>query len=168
MSFPYSFPYSFPSAIMALTINFSATQSKNGKTITITDLSDWDNVGLVRSDYTRVFELTDANGQIITTLTLGATDVATYTVPLGTNPWINIKFDISGAADYELTKKYPFDRFFVEAYKKAINSSDCCSDGIRENISQANIFYLGAMFTAPEGNSVLWQQFVDTAYKFLK
>ena len=153
----------------AFTPNFKIVQSSDGKTLTITDLSNWtsNDEGYVKADFARTFTLKDAYGATLTTIGMGTTaDVATYNVTK--NLWIETTFTIVGLENYSLLQKQLFDRFNANAYRNSLSDDAyCCSKTGVSNLVMADLFITGVNFAVPIGNGVDVQKFEDVAYSYL-
>ncbi|HEY8659799.1 MAG TPA: hypothetical protein VIL78_12235, partial [Hanamia sp.] len=104
---------------LPLTLAFTANQSADGTTVTITDTTtNWvgNSEGWTEGQFVKEFILSDYLGNPIVTIPLATgVYVATYTVPVGTNPYISIEFSAVSAGillTLTLTQKYGFVRYF--------------------------------------------------------
>ena len=119
--------------------SFTATESGDGKTITITDTSNWigNDQSYAKANFVRTFILRDAYGEVLDTIVLGITeDTATYAITVP--QWIAIQFTIDGVVDFSKIQEYPFQRIFDLDYI-AIKVKSCCgSSGV--DLCQINFF----------------------------
>ena len=149
--------------------SFKASVSADGKTVTITDLSNWTESSLLRANFVRAFLLTDANGQTLITITLPVdSDVATYS--LTKDMWINFLFTITGASNYSLLLRYYFDRILGDKFQEALMeyATSCgCADQEALNIDKSCSFWFGAIQIAPVANSTGVQVDLDAANAFI-
>jgi len=159
-------------AVLALA--FSATQSGDGKTVTITDLSNWvgNSSGYTESQFVKSFILTDYLGNPITTIAMATgVYVATYTVPVGTNPYISIEFSAVSAGillTLTLTQKYGFVRYFQLAYISANKNACGCRDMQRIDMADVDTKYVvGVEFALPTGGAADYQNNINAAYQLL-
>lgn len=153
-----------------LAIAFTASQSADGSTITITDETNWgDNTsGYTESQFVKSFILTDYVGNPIATIPLATgVYITTYTVPSGTNPWINIEFSAVGPITLTVLQKYAFARYFELAYIAANKASCGCRDVNRVDMCQIDTMYTIAELAVPIGAAPDYQNQIDGAYKLL-
>ena len=156
----------------ALTLAFSATQSGDGTTVTIEDLSNWgagnNDSNYTESQFTREFILTDALGDPIVTIPAPAgTNDVEYNVPAGSNPWVNIEFSAVGPVTLEITQKYPFKRNFELAYINVVKQACGCCGNKFSYMDEVDALQYGAELAAPVGDAVNYQNFIDGAYKLV-
>lgn len=154
----------------ALTLAFRATQSSDGKTVLIEDLTNWDDdtEGYTPADFVREFVLTDYLGALITTLIMADDELsATWDVPAGTNPWVNIEYSAVGPVTLSLTQKYPFQRNYELAYIDQIKGSCGCCNGKTPDMCMVDAFYQGAAFAVPVADMVNYQDDINSAYALL-
>lgn len=154
----------------AFALAFSASQSSDGTIVTITDLSNWsDNTnGYTPADFVRELVLTDYLGALIITLTMADDEVsATWDVPAGTNPWVNIEYSAVGPVTLTLTQKYPFQRNYELAYIDQIKGSCGCCNGKTPDMCMVDAFYQGAAFAVPVADMVNYQDDINSAYALL-
>lgn len=147
-------------------IAFTATQSSDGKTITLTDTSNWPgDENYNKANFVRTFTLRDAYGATLDTIVLDPTeDVATYT--LNTNKWIAITFTIDGSVDFSKLQEYPFGRLFELAYIDAVKLGCGCSHG-NTDLCDVDAFYSVAQMAVPVGDGQAYQENIDAAYSLL-
>lgn len=159
----------------AFALAFTASQSSDGSTITITDTSPWgagnNSENYERANFVRSFLLYDAYDDLLDTITLPTTsNVATYDITVNTNPWIKIVFDITGAEDFTLTQKYPFQRYYELLWIEVLKDGCACCDTARggTDLCRVTAYYQGAQIAIPLGNGVQYQEFIDSAYASIK
>lgn len=156
-----------------LALAFTSTQSADGSTVTITDLANWVNSqGYLESQFVKTFILTDYLNNPIGSPIPMATGVytVTYTVPSGTNPWINIEFSAVSVGiplTLTLTQKYAFTRYFELAYIAANKASCGCKDVQRIDMCQVDTMFTVAEFAVPIGDAPDYQNQINGAYKLL-
>jgi len=152
-------------------LSFTATQSQDATQVLITDTSNWgsNDSGYIESQFVRTFVLTDYLNNAITSIVLPTgTNTATYNVPAKTNPWINIDYVLSnGPVDLSKLQSYPFQRYFELAYIDGIKGNCGCGCIGENQMCQVDAYYQGASFAAPVGDSVNYQNDIDSAYKLL-
>lgn len=152
---------------------FTAEQSSSGTTITITDTSPYgsgNDENYVVTDFDRQFVLVDAFDDVIDTIVMSASGlVATYDVPVNTNPWIKITFELTGVAEYEKIQKYPFQRYYDLAYINVVNyNCGCGCDDKGIDLCTVDAFYQGAQMAVPVGNGVQYQNYINSAYTLIQ
>lgn len=156
----------------AFALSFSASQSSDGKVVTIVDISPWgagnNSENYTESQFVRTLVLTDAFNSAITTITLNTgINSATYNVPVKTNPWINITYNAVGPQTYTLIQKYPFQRIFELAYLQVIKTNCGCGCIGDNKLCQVDALFIGAEFAVPVGDAGNYQDNIDSAYKLL-
>lgn len=147
---------------------FSATQADDG-TVTYHDDSTWasNDENYHKEDFVRQIVLTDAYGVLLDTLVF-ATDSLIVTYALTTNKWIQSVFSITGAANFSLTHKDPFQRIYEVAYIKTILPGCGCKCGNKgPNLCEVDAFDTGSTFAIIPGDGVSYQNYIDSAYKLL-
>lgn len=153
----------------AYTPAFTAEESEDGLTITLTDTSNWANndENYDKLDFTRSFILKDANNNTITTLTLvGGVDTITYTLTKPT--WLTIQLSVVGVVTYNLVQKYGFLRIYINRLQENLIELGSKRDLTKiTNLNTSTSFYLGAMGVEPVGNSAGWQRDMDIAMIYL-
>ncbi len=152
----------------AFTPAYSIVQSADGKTLTLTDLTNWvaNDENYQITDFVRSVLLNDAFDEEIATVEFAGTDlVETYT--LIADKWVNSFFNIVGAPTFNLpVQKYAFYRQFQIAYRNAIRSGcGCGKRGI--DLCSVDAFITTAEFAIPVGNGVEFQNDIDAANLYL-
>lgn len=153
----------------AYTPAFTAEESEDGLTITLTDTSNWadNDENYNKLDFTRSFILKDANNNILTTLTLvGGVDTTTYTLTKPT--WLTIQYSAVGVVTYNLVQKYGFLRIYINRLQENLIELGSKRDLTKiTNLNTSTSFYLGAIGVEPVGNSAGWQIDMDIAMIYL-
>lgn len=150
--------------------NFTGVQSSDGTKVTLTDTSNWsDNTeGYIKSDFTRIFTINDAYGNLIDTLDLVLDYIDKDIVG---NPWYEITFTITNINDSEIvfTKllKFPLDRLFQLKFLE-VEASDC-DCGCEDSKIGCDVLIKSrtASYASSTGNGVLYQRSIDNAYNKL-
>jgi len=154
-----------------LALAFSASQSGSGQTVTITDLTaNWNSnsQGWNEGQFVKEFILSDYLGNPIVIIPLATgVYIATYTIPAGTNPWINIDFNAVGPTTLDLIQRYGFERYFELAYINAVKSGCGCKTTNRVDMCMIDSLYTVAGYAEPTGDAADWQNNINAAYALL-
>lgn len=155
-----------------LALAFSANQSADGSTVTITDLTaNWsgNSEGYTEDQFVKNFILTDYLGNPIVNIPMATgVYIATYAMPAATNPFIEIDFNAVGPITLDLIQKYGFDRYFQLAYIAANKASCGCKNVQRIDMCQVDTNYvIGVEFALPTGDAPNYQSNIDAAYALL-
>lgn len=145
--------------------SFTASQSSDSKTITITDTSNWTDTIYNKSAFVRTFVVTDADDVVINTYVMPVdTNVLTYSIAV--NQWQVITYNITGAFSSSLIQKYPFEQLYRLAYRTLISlSCGCCND--IKGICDVDGYYQGAQFAIPTGDGVSYNTNINAAYALI-
>lgn len=143
--------------------SFTAVESQDGKTITLTDTTNPAITGAVRS-----FLLTDYLGNALATLPLadGETE-ATYVLTKPT--WINVNFINTGTSPFNLYESFGFFQIYKNLYGDNIaDNCGCGCGGCEASWCDIDAFDRGAEFALPIGDAVRWTNDINAAYALLQ
>lgn len=150
-------------------IAFEVTNSSDGKTLTFTDLSNWqsNDEGYIREDFVRSFLLTNAAGETITTLTLPV-DSDTITYDITADIRMNVVFSIVGVVTFTKLQKYTFDRIYLNKLQDALMQIGCCGNNADiSNINTSSTFWQGAINLTATDNDTGIQRDLDGANAYI-
>lgn len=151
---------------MAFVQSFTASQSGDATTITITDTSNWVPESLDPSDFVRQIIVKDADDNVINTYEFDGADL-TLSYPISVNQWQSITYTITGAFSATLTQKYPFEQLYRLAYVTQIKMNCGCCDGSGIDMCSVDAFYQGAQFAIPIGDGISYDANINAAYTLL-
>lgn len=150
---------------MAFVQSFTASQSADSTTITITDSSNWSANSLDPANFVRTFTVYDADDVLINTYVM-PTDTNVLTYAIAVNQWQTITYTITGAFSSSLTQKYPFEQLYRLAYRTLISLSCGCCNGIK-GICDVDGYYQGAEFAIEPGDGVSYNININAAYALI-
>lgn len=143
--------------------SFTAQESSDGKTITLTDTTSPVISGAVRS-----FILTDYLGAPLATLPL-ATGVLTATYSITGPTWINVRFLNSGSSPFDITERFGFSQIYKNLYGDSlVKTGDCGCSGKGIEWCDIDAYDRGADYALPIGDAVRWQNDINAAYTLLQ
>lgn len=155
----------------AFALAFSAVQDPTtGLFVTLTDTSNWsdNDENYSEAEFARNFILTDYLGNAIITIPLPTGEESiTWQVPPGTNPWVNIDYNVVGPVTIDKIEKFPFQRIYELAFINAIKGKCGCNTALSPNLCEVDNFYQGAAMAAPIADAINYQNNINSAYAYL-
>lgn len=153
--------------------DFTITSSADGKTLTVTDTSNYttNDEGLVIADFaSRVVTIVDSAGTAVTTIDLASSLTATYATEV--DLWANATLTLTGSgevATYTKNLIFPMSRITKNKYREVLaeNGCGCHNKNVDYALMKADIFFRGAEIAEPAGEGIEWQTDIDSAYAFL-
>ncbi len=146
-----------------------AIQSDDGLTVTFTDNSNYssNDEGYIKSQFTtNTIVIKDANGVVLQTSNFLTSDTVTYVQTADT--WFTTVRTLAGVASYTKTEKFGLHRMTTNKFEDALTKIGCCASAKdKSNMCMADAFLFGADMALPVGNSVKWQQNVNSSNSYL-
>lgn len=153
----------------AFAANATGSQSADGKTLTLTDLSNYtsNTENYTIADFiTRQFILKDSAGNTLATLNLGSDLSVDY--QLTKDQYIEATLNLAGVAPYTKVIDLPLQRITQNIYRTLLASGCCCqSVVVEQTLSIADNYFLGASIEGLSGNGPGFDRDISAAYAYL-
>lgn len=169
--FPYDFPADFPQDMANLTVKLSWTQSSDGKKIIIKDDTNYPELSVSPSGYTRVVELftgKDATGILLDTLTFIGSDL-TVEYTLDEDKYLSAKLTLYGE-ELPLTDTINFGPTANEynSLSNILLANKCGCDSGQDQSTRFGFIYLKMAEKAVIlGNSGAFNRFIELSRTWL-
>lgn len=148
--------------------NVKAVQSTDGKTLIITDTSDYAGQGQNISDYTRSVLITDSADEIFADLDFAGNNLTVET-PLTKDQWLSVKLIGTGPESFEKVINIGLERFANNAFncKKILCCGNNAPDYIHKILAKAQNFLYGSEIDLQSGNGPSYDINISDAYTVL-
>jgi hypothetical protein len=146
----------------------TGSQSSDGKTLTITDLSNYsvNSQGYTISDFTtRQVVLTSSDGTVLATLNLGIS--LTITWQIVKDQYIKATLNLAGVAPYSTFINLPLQRNTRNLYRVLLQGGCCQNKTIEQKLAKADIYFRGSDIEELAGNGPAFDRDIFTINSYL-